>query len=61
MNKDELDAMKQIDKKAIIGYIQVQLLQKFLNDPNRLGMSESEQNAKISAIENIGAKMGDQK
>jgi len=41
----------KIPRAAIIGVIQVKLLEKFLNDPRRLGMTEEEQKAKIAAIE----------
>ena len=42
------------DKEIAINAIQIKLLQKFLNDPKRLGMTEAEQKAFIDKIEAIG-------
>ncbi len=49
----EKTTIEKIDRKAAIGFLQIKLLQKFLNDPNRLGMTESEQKAFVDKIEDM--------
>ena len=45
--------MNPQEKELAINIIQAGLLQKFLTDPKRLGMTEEKQKEKLQAIENL--------
>ena len=49
----EIDLKISKEKLLLINIIQAGLLEKFLNDPNRLGMTEQEQKDKLDAIESL--------
>ena len=47
--------MDKTKLNEVIGdFLEVGLLQKFLNDPRRLGMTEEEQKEKIKQFEKLG-------
>ena len=46
--------MNTDEKTILTAIIQVKLMEKFLNDPKRQGMTEQEQMDRLAAIEGIG-------
>ena len=49
--------LEKIDKKAILGFMQIQILQKFMNNPKRLGMTQEEQQKELDEITGVFDKM----
>ncbi len=45
--------------KVVGDFVIIGLLQKFLNDPNRLGMTEQEQKDRIDSFEQIGNQLSE--